>query len=389
MSSRVLIVGAGLTGCTVAHRLARHGVSSVLLERAPLPGGLIRSDHLEGVLYEPNGSHIFHTDDEEVWRLANETTPFNDYRHRVGIVIEGRLLNWPILGEDIDRQSQSARIHRELNERRDVDPEARARAANFEDWCLELMGPTLYERYVKPYTEKQWGRPPRELAAAWAPRRVGVRHDGDPHLFRDRFQGWPAGPNGYTDLIEGLIDEPRITLRTNVEAKLDSLAAHMNREDADAAVLTCPLDAFCGHRLGALEWRGVAVRAIHVPHVDRAQPRMVVNYPGLEYPFIRIHETKHASGQRCQGTALGFEFTGAPARCYPVELPRNRLLNERYQRLITERAGPLRFAGRLASYAYMDMDDCMRQALDCADELVSALPPRAEVAAAGPRGGRT
>src|SRR5215211_3770223 len=93
----VLVVGAGLTGCTVAHRLAREGVESVLLEQAAVPGGLIRSERLQGVLYEPHGSHIFHTEHEEVWALAKSMTPFNDYRHRVDIVVEGKVLNWPIL----------------------------------------------------------------------------------------------------------------------------------------------------------------------------------------------------------------------------------------------------------------------------------------------------
>src|SRR3712207_2051651 len=115
---RVLIVGAGLTGCTLAHRLAQDGVESVLLERDALPGGLVRSDHLHGVLYEPHGSHIFHTEDKEVWDLANAMTPFNDSRHRVDIVVEGRILNWPILVSDIDRQSRSEDIRRELEERR-------------------------------------------------------------------------------------------------------------------------------------------------------------------------------------------------------------------------------------------------------------------------------
>ncbi len=165
---RVLIVGAGLTGCTLAHRLAAEGVESVLLERAEVPGGLIRSEHMNGVLYEPHGSHIFHTEDEEVWELANAMTPFNDYRHRVDIVIEGKLLNWPILVSDIDAQSRSDEIRAQLREREGVDAAARAEAANFEEWCLELMGPIRYERFIKPCTEKQWGRPARELSAAWA-----------------------------------------------------------------------------------------------------------------------------------------------------------------------------------------------------------------------------
>jgi UDP-galactopyranose mutase len=371
----VLIVGAGLTGCTLAHRLAADGVRSTLLERAPVPGGLIRSEHLDGVLYEPHGSHIFHTEDREVWDLANAMTPFNDYRHRVDILADGKVLNWPILLSDIDRQSDAEAIHRQLAERKDVDAAARAQAANFEDWCLELMGPILYERFIRPYTEKQWGRPARELSARWAPRRVSVRWDNDPYLFPDPHQGWPAGPNGYTDLIDGLLDDPLIELRTRVDVTLDDLDREVAAAGADVTILTCPLDVFCGAHLGQLEWRGILVRNVHVPHVDYAQGAMVVNYPGAEFPFIRVHETKHASGQVCEGTVLGFEFTGAPTRYYPIETERNRTLNDRYQQHLRDVVGGDRlfFAGRLANYLYLDMDDCMREALDAAAEVLDAL----------------
>jgi UDP-galactopyranose mutase len=105
---------------------------------------------------------------------------------------------------------------------------------------------------------------------------------------------------------------------------------------------------------------------------------MVVNYPGREFPFIRIHETKHASGQQCEGTVLGFEFTGAPSRYYPIETERNRALNDRYQDLLRAAVGSDRtfFAGRLANYVYIDMDDCMRQALDAADEVLASVGAR-------------
>jgi UDP-galactopyranose mutase len=369
-------VGAGLTGCTLAHRLAREGVQSVLLERAPVPGGLIRSEHMNGVLYEPHGSHIFHTEDKEVWDLANSMTPFNDYRHRVDIVVEGKVLNWPILLSDIDAQSRSEEIHAELREREGVDAAARAEAANFEDWCLELMGPILYERYIQPYTEKQWGRPARELSAQWAPRRVSVRWDNNPYLFPDPYQGWPAGPNGYTDLIDGLLDSNLITLRPEVDVTLENLDEHARAVDADAILITCPLDVFCGERFGALEWRGIHVSSIYVPHLEYAQGAMVVNYPAPEYPFIRIHETKHASRQKCEGTVLGFEFANAPSRYYPIETERNRSLNDRYQGFLRDEIGADRvfFAGRLANYLYIDMDDCMRQAIDAAEgEVMPAL----------------
>jgi UDP-galactopyranose mutase len=373
--TRVLIVGAGLTGCTVAWRLAQEGIASVLVERDAVPGGLIRSEHMNGVLYEPHGSHIFHTEDEEIWNLANAMTPFRDYRHRVDIVVEDQILNWPILLSDIDRQSRGPEIMAELEQRRDVDPAARAAAANFEEWCLDLMGPILYERFIRPYTEKQWGRPARELTAQWAPRRVSVRWDNDPYLFPDPFQGWPAGPNGYTDLIDGLLASAECELKTGVDVTLDNLDALVREAEADVVLLTCPLDVFAGHRFGRLDWRGILVQSVHLPHVEYAQGAMVVNYPGEAYPFIRVHETKHASGQQCEGTVLGFEFTNAPTRYYPIELPENRELNDRYQDFLREQIGPERtyFAGRLANYLYIDMDDCMRQALDATEALIADL----------------
>ena len=200
------------------------------------------------------------------------------------------------------------------------------------------MGPILYERYIKPYTEKQWGRPARTLSAQWAPRRVSVRWDNDPYLFADPLQGWPAGPNGYTDLIDGLLAADLIELRSDVDVDLADVDDRLTHERADVVVLTCPLDVFAGERFGRLDWRGIAVRSIHIPHIEYAQGAMVVNYPGLEYPFIRVHETKHASGQQCEGTVLGFEFTGAPTRYYPIELPENRALNDRYKAYIRDDA---------------------------------------------------
>jgi UDP-galactopyranose mutase len=378
MSSRprVAIVGAGLTGCTLAHALAREGVESVLLERASVPGGLIRSELMNGVIYEPHGSHIFHTEDQEVWELANAMTPFRPYRHRVDIIVEGKRLNWPPLLSDVERLADGQRIKRELLVRREqpLDPELRAQSANFEEWCLELMGPDLYELFIRPYTEKQWGRPASELPATFAPRRVSVRWDDDPYLFPDPYQGWPGGPRGYTDLIDGLLHDDRIELRTGADVTLATLDGHLGEIDPDAVVLTCPLDVFSGEPFGPLEWRGILVRSVYLPHLEHAQGAMVVNYPGHEYPFIRVHETKHASGQRCEGTVLGFEFPGAPTRYYPIESAHNRALNYRYQRYLLDALAPrpLYFSGRLANYVYIDMDDCMRQALDCAAEVLAA-----------------
>jgi UDP-galactopyranose mutase len=223
-------VGAGLTGCTLAHRFAGAGLETVLLERAAVPGGLIRSEHMNGVLHEPHGSHIFHTEDQEVREPANATTPFNDYRHRVDILADGKVLNWPILLSDIERRSQAEESHSQLDERRGVDAAERAQAANSEEWCL----------------------------------------------------GWPGGPNGYTDLIEGLLDDPQITVHTRTDVTLETLDEHVREHGADLVVLTCPLDVFCGGRFGRLDWRGIDVRSVHVPHKDLAQGAMVLD-------AVRVH----------------------------------------------------------------------------------------------------
>jgi UDP-galactopyranose mutase len=166
-----------------------------------------------------------------------------------------------------------------------------------------------------------------------------------------------------------------IELRTGVDVTLGNLDAHVAGSGAVTVILTCPLDVFCGQHLGPLEWRGIDVRSVYVPHLEYAQGAMVVNYPGSEFPFIRIHETKHASGQQCEGTVLGFEFTGAPTRYYPIESERNVALNAAYQDHVREALGSGRvfFAGRLANYVYIDMDDCMRQALDATAEVLDSI----------------
>ena len=206
---------------------------------------------------------------------------------------------------------------------------------------------------------------------------MSVRWDNDPYLFRDPHQGWPAGPNGYTDLIDGLLDSPLISVRTNVDVTLENLERHLR--ELKPTWWFSPVHWTCSPVSVSASWNGAAssFAMCTFAHVDYAQGAMVVNYPGLEYPFIRIHDTKHASGQQVSGTVLGFEFPGAPTRYYPIELPRNRTLNDRYQNFLREEIGTERtfFAGRLANYVYIDMDDCMRQALDTAARILEHYSP--------------
>jgi UDP-galactopyranose mutase len=372
---RALIVGAGVTGSTVAHVLAQAGVECMLFEGQDLPGGLIRSATMNGVLYEPHGSHVFHTNEQWIWDFVTALVPFNDYHHRVDILAAGGVYNWPLRASDIARQPDAAQIRAELRDRREVAVTERAGAENFEDWCLRLMGPTLYGRFVAPYTRKQWGRDPRELSPSWAPRRISIREDENPYLFLDRFQGWPAGGAGYTDLIDALLAHGLIELRVASPVTLPDLPLLMREHGCDAVVLTCPLDQFCEASHGELPWRGILVSSMFVGHVELAQSAMVVNYPGVEFPFIRVHETKHASGQTGPGTVLGFEFTGAPARHYPVEDPASRALNDHYKEVVRDAlvATPAYFGGRLANYRYINIDECIAEAHAVASSLLAGL----------------
>ena len=210
-----------------------------------------------------------------------------------------------------------------------------------------------------------------------APR--GPRGDGAPRATPTR--GTPTR----TAVAALVRKDLRAELRTGVEVTFENLEALLRETEADLVVLTCPLDAFADHRFGSLDWRGIYVQSVYIPHVEYAQGAMVVNYPALAYPFIRIHETKHASGQKCEGTVLGFEFTNAPTRYYPIELPENRQLNDRYKNFLREQLGADRtyFAGRLANYLYIDMDDCMRQALDATEGLLGDVRQQAVRSARG------
>jgi len=366
------IVGGGLAGATVSHALRERGIRPAVFEQAEVTGGLIRAERLNGVIYEPHGTHAFHTDDEEVWRLVTSLVPFRPYEHRVLTMIEGRLVRWPIMREDLEQLSFGQRALDYVASRPPMPVEPGE--MNFEDWCLRLMGRDIYEHYVKPYTEKQWGRAPSELAADFAPKRVQVRTDGDDRLFKDRFQGFPDGGRGatYTDLVDRLLGHTEIHMGSHVTLVnlVERLQAVPPAERPSHVVVTAPLDDFADCELGTLDWRGLRFEHTYIPDVEFAQEREQVNWPGSEFPWIRTHETKHASGQEIDGTVLTYEFTGAPARYYPVPGIGGvaRRLNDAYQELIRTRVeehGPrVIFAGRLANFMYYDMDDVIRQALD-------------------------
>lgn len=365
MTVTVRIVGAGLAGATVAHLLQQAGVRVEVIEANPEWGGQLRTGSAGGTFYEHTGAHILHTSDEEVWQLVTRFVDMRDYRHVVRTEVFGRVLSWPPQLGELRELPQWPTIERELAER-----PGQPDTANFEVWCIGLMGETLYREFIENYTRKQWGTDPRELAAAWAPRRIELRDDGDPHLFRDRYQGWPTG--GYRPLIDGLLQQVPVILGRPVSVDdWDELC-----RDADAVVLTCALDEFFHSAEGVLAWRGVRLESHYLPGVEHALPCGVVNTPHSDLPYTRKIETSWMSGISGAGTVVSFEYPGAIARHYPVDdvAGTNRALQRSYEVRLATLPGPVRrIAGRLATYTYIDMDQAIRQGMNVARSLLSRL----------------
>lgn len=365
MTGLVRVVGAGLAGATVAHLLERAGRRVEVIEANPDWGGQLRTAEADGIAYEPTGAHIFHTADTEVWRLVTGLVTMRPYRHMVRTEVFDTVLSWPPQLGELRRLPQWKTVARELATR----PE-RPRDDNFETWCVDLMGETLYREFIEGYTRKQWGRDPRELAAAWAPRRIELRDDDNPYLFRDPHQGWPVG--GYRRLVDGLLRRVPVTMGQAVTvADWDDLCA-----GAAAVVLTCALDEFFGESLGPLAWRGVRLVSHYLPDREHELPCGVLNTPGVNRAHTRAIETKWMSGQTRAGTVVSYEYPGAPARHYPVDdvAGANRTLQRSYEALLGQLAGPPRaVAGRLATYTYIDMDQAIRQGMNVARRLLADL----------------
>jgi len=361
------IIGAGLSGATAAWRLAQAGVRVTVFERNAHVAGHIRNEWFRGIPYEPNGAHIFHTSDEEVWQLASSLIEFVPYEHRVKTRVHGAVFNWPIQMDDIRQLDEWPRISKELESRPDI-PDAQ----NFRSWCISIMGETLYELYIAGYTAKQWGRDPALLSAEFAPKRVELRDDGYLGLFRDPHQGWPRA--GYAALVEALLGGVEVVLSSPVDV----------RTLADAippqwpVIVTAPLDDFFEDAEGALEWRGV--RLVPKFHADLRlfQEATVVNEPDASVPYTRTIETKWVFPRLHDevGTIVCYEYPGAQTKHYPVydAAGVNKARQASYiDRLARFDRNHLVAAGRLANYLYINMDEAMRQGLDAAEEVLRLL----------------
>ena len=366
----VLVIGAGWSGAVVARQLHDAGIDVEVLEQAEVVGGHARCEVLNGVVYEPNGAHIFHTSDARIAQYVQRFGMTRPYEHRVLTEVylrddddEPRLLSWPPQIDELRALPDWPLIERELADR---PPEPAG--DDFETWVVALMGRHLYRLFIEGYTRKQWGCEPSELSSRFAPKRVDLRDDGETRLFRDTWEFFPE--EGASSAIEAILAPVPVTCGVSVSA--DDIPDRLGRPDA--VVITAPLDDFLG-RPGTLAWRGIHMVSRYEPTgpSETRTPAYVVNRPSPRVPYTRTVETKHATGQVVEGTVVSEEHPGAPARHYPLPTVDQRYeqANEDLRREVTERLEgvPTFFCGRLATYTYINQDQAIEQAFACADRV--------------------
>lgn len=357
-----LIVGAGLFGAVFAREAMNRGKTCLVLDRRDHIGGNIYTEKVEDIQVHRYGAHIFHTSDKKVWDYINQYAEFNNYINSPVAVYKNELYNLPFNMNTFSRMwnISTPEEAREIIERqRSV---IQGEPKNLEEQAISLVGTDIYEKLVKGYTEKQWGRDCRDLPG-FIIRRLPVRYTYDNNYFNDPYQGIPV--DGYNALIERLFEGCEI--RTGV----DYLEHRQEYENtAERIVYAGTIDGYFGYQFGNLEYRSLRFET-ETLNTDNYQGVAVVNYTDRETPFTRIIEHKHFEFGTQEKTVITREYpvNWKPGMepYYPVNDEKNQALYEKY-RALAEKEERVIFGGRLAEYRYYDMDKVIRSALDRAKE---------------------
>ena len=364
-----LIVGSGLYGATFAYKAKQQGQKCLVIDKRSHLGGNVYCENIEGINVHKYGAHIFHTNNKQVWYFVNSIVEFNRYTNCPVANYKGELYNLPFNLNTFSRlwgvktpaeaqakiKEQKAEAIAALNGR---EP------ANLEEQALCLVGKDIFQKLIKEYTEKQWGRDCKDLPA-FIIRRLPVRFVYDNNYFNDKYQGIPIG--GYNKLIEGLLE--------GIECKTDVDFFKSEYRDwkmyADKLVYTGPIDEFFDYKLGKLDWRTVRFET-RVEDIPNYQGNAVVNYTSHSEPYTRVIEHKHFEmfGQEvysCPKTVVSeeysIEYKEGMEPYYPVNDDRNNALAEEYRKL-AEQEKDIIFGGRLAEYKYYDMAPVIERVLN-------------------------
>lgn len=384
-----LIVGSGLFGATFAYLATKRGKRCLVIDKRSHLGGNVYCENMEGINVHKYGAHIFHTNNKEVWDFVNSIVEFNRYTNCPVANYKGKLYNLPfnmntfyqMWGVTTPEEAEAKIVEQRAEAMQNLqgrDP------ANLEEQALCLVGKDIFERLIKEYTEKQWGRDCKDLPA-FIIKRLPVRMIYDNNYFNDKYQGIPIG--GYNKLIEGLLEGVDcikeadfftmnlcdLTLKDG--SKLSTINSQLKkswREIAEKLVYTGAIDEYFDYRLGWLDWRTVRFET-HIENMPNYQGNAVVNYTSHEVPYTRVIEHKHfesfgqnvyANPKTVVSEEYSTEYKPGMEPYYPVNDERNNALADAYRALAAKETDVL-FGGRLAEYKYYDMAPIMEHALGC------------------------
>ncbi len=355
-----LIVGSGLYGAVCAHELTNKGYRCLVVEKRSHLGGNIFTEEIEGIQVHKYGAHIFHTSNEEVWKYINQFSKFNHYINSPIARYHNECYNLPFnmntftkLWPDVFTPEEARKKIEE--EKKDSYIEA---PSNLEEQALSLVGKTIYEKLIKGYTEKQWGKSCKELPA-FIIKRLPVRYTFDNNYFNDIYQGIPIG--GYTKIIEKMLDGIEVRVNCNFLNQREELSSL-----AKKIIYTGPIDEYYKYCFGPLEYRSIRFET-EVLNSNNYQGNAVVNYTAANVPYTRIIEHKHFEFGTQEKTVISKEYSSkwnlGEDPYYPVNDNHNNALYRKYKALSLKDKN-LFFGGRLGFYKYMDMDDIIESALE-------------------------
>ena len=366
-----LIVGAGLYGAVFAHEAAQHNKSVLVIDKRPNIAGNVYTEKIEGINVHKYGAHIFHTNNTEVWNYVQQFATFNRFTNSPVANYHGELYSLPFnmytfnkMWGVVTPEEAAAKIEEQRREAGITEPK------NLEEQAISLVGTDIYEKLIKGYTEKQWGRPCTELPA-FIIKRLPVRLTFDNNYFNALYQGIPVG--GYTKMVANMLDGIQVELNQDYFADREKWNGL-----ADKVVYTGPIDAYFDYKLGTLEYRSVRFET-ELLDKPNFQGNAAVNYTDRETPWTRIIEHKwfqfgkDDEGNDIPKTVISREYSSewkpGDEPYYPVNDEKNGKLYEKYKALAEEEQN-VTFGGRLGEYKYYDMDKTFEVALQKSEELL-------------------
>ena len=359
-----LIVGSGLYGAVCAREAVKAGKSVLVIDKRPNIAGNVYTQEMEGIHVHIYGAHIFHTNNKTVWDYVNQFAEFNRFTNSPVANYRGEIYSLPFnmytfnkMWGVVTPEEAAAKIEEQKRQAGITEPK------NLEEQAISLVGTDIYEKLIKGYTEKQWGRDCKDLPA-FIIKRLPVRLTYDNNYFNALYQGIPVG--GYTKMVENMLEGIEVRLGVDYfyhKAELDAMADHV--------IYTGPIDAYFGYRLGYLQYRSVRFET-EVLDKPNFQGNAAVNYTDRETPFTRIIEHKWFEFGTQPKTVISREYSSewkpGDEPYYPVNDDRNGALYQEYKKLADAEEKVI-FGGRLGEYKYYDMDAVIASALDKCKEL--------------------